>query len=82
LDEVSIGGFFADVMNGDDIGVRPQPGHGLRLALHTLAPLRIQSLGLYDREGNIAVEALVVGKIDALPSAPPEKAQDPVAAGD
>ena len=66
---------LAGVVDGDDVRVLPEPAGDLHLAAHARGarPAREQ------RERDLAVEPLVVGEVDLLGGAAPQRPQDPVA---
>ena len=84
LDEVgllrSVGGdVFADVVDGDDVGVG-EASHGAGLAHDAFAADVVEALGLDEGEGDVAIEECVVGEEDALLAALAEEAEDLIAA--
>ena len=66
VDDVRRGRFFADLEDRDDVRVRAEAAHRLRLAHDALAPDLVEAVGLDQRERDIAVEARVVREEDAL----------------
>jgi hypothetical protein len=79
-DDVWLAVVLADVVDGDDVGVAAELAHGLRLALNAGEAGVVEALGLNDGHGDLAVEALVVGEVDALASAFAEEVFHVVAA--
>ena len=72
---------LADVVDGDDVRVVAEAAHRLGLAPHAHAAGLVEALGLDQREGDVAVEPLVAGQVDALLGALAEEALHLVAAG-
>ena len=72
--------FFANVENGDDVGVVAQATHSLSLVAHAGQPGLVQPFCLDDSDGHVAVEAVVVGEVDALAAALAKEALHLVAA--
>ena len=81
-DDVRRAALLADVEDRDDVGVRAEAAHRLRLARDALAPDVVEAVGLDQRERDVAVEQLVVREEDALLAALAEEAAHGVAAGD
>ena len=68
---------FADIEDGDNVLVRSQPAHRLRLADHSLPARRVESFGLDQRKSDIAVEHGVVREEHPLlPALAEETAND------
>ena len=82
LDHVHVALVLADVVDGDDVGVGAESGHGLGLALDALAVHRVQAFAADDGEGDLAIEAFIVGQEDAFAPALAEEPFDAVATGD
>jgi len=72
--------FLAEVEDGDDVGMGAEAAHGLRLPGDALAGGVVEAVGLYQGEGDVAVQRGVVGEVDALLAALAEEALDGVAA--
>jgi len=72
--------FFAEVEDGDDVGVGAEAAHGLGLAGDAVASGVVQAVGLNQGEGDVAVEEGVVGEEDAFFAALAEEALDGVTA--
>ena len=72
---------LADVEDRDEVGVRAEAAHRLRLARDALAPHVVEAVGLDQRERDVAVEQLVVREEDALLPALAEEPAHVVAAG-
>ena len=72
---------FADVEDGDDVGVVTEAGHGLGFAAYALQAQEVEAVGLDHGEGDVAVEAGVVGQVDALAPALAQERAHFVAAG-
>ena len=71
---------LAEVEDADDVRVRTEATHRLRLAGDALAAYVIEALRLDEGERHVAVEELIVGEVDALLAAFAEELADPVAA--
>ncbi len=69
--------YFED---SDDVGMRAEAAHGLRLPLDAGTAGVVQALGLDQGEGDVAVQLGVVGQVDLLLAALAEEAGDFVAA--
>ena len=72
-------GVLADVVDTDDVLVG-EPPHRLRFTHDPFAADFVESVGLDERERDVAVEQHVVGKEDALLAALTEEALDLIAA--
>ena len=81
VDDVGRAAFFADLEDRDDVRVRAEAAHRLRLAHDALAPDIVEAVRLDQREGDVAVEARVVREEDALLAALAEEPTHLVAAG-
>ena len=77
-----IAAFLTDVVDRDEVGMWPQPGHRLRLAHDSFAGQLVQAVRSDLGEGHVAVEGRVVGQEDPFPPAFAEEPFDSVAAGD
>ncbi len=62
-DDVRRATFVTSVEDRNDVRVRAEASHRLRLARHALAPDVVEAVGLNEREGDIAVEPLVMREI-------------------
>ena len=71
---------FVSVEDRDDVRVRPQASHRLRLTRDALPPNVVEPLGLDERERNTNVERRVVGEVDTLLATLAEEALHDVAA--
>jgi hypothetical protein len=58
--------FLAQVEDADGVGVRAEAAHGLALALDALATRIVESFGLNEGKGHVAVELGVVGQVHSL----------------
>ena len=65
-DHVGLTLVLAQVEDGHDVGVGAQPSHGLGLAGDARPGGLIQTLGVDQRKGDLAVEEGVVGQVDLL----------------
>ena len=57
---------FAQVEDGDYVGVGTQPAHGLGFPLYAFTRGVIKTLSLYQSEGNFPVQQRVLGQVDFL----------------
>ena len=55
---------FSQVEDGDDVGMRAEPAHGLRLAGYTGTGDFVQALRLDEGESHIPVKQLVMCQLD------------------
>lgn len=78
--EIGLAALLTDVVNGDDVLVVAQLTHRLGLTANPGLPLRIEAIGLDERERHIPVELGVVREEDAFLTALPEETNDPIAA--
>src|SRR5262249_7193483 len=69
-----------DVVDRDDVRVVAKASHGEPLAAHARGALLVEVRRLDEREGDLAVEADVVGEVDALPTALADETAQLVAA--
>ncbi len=65
----------SQVEHRDDVGVGAQSAHGLGLPVDTGHPYDVQTLGLYQGEGYVPVQQVVVGQVHHLLAA---LAQEPL----
>ena len=68
------------VEHGDDVGVRAEAAHSLRLPLDSGTAGGVEAFGLDQGEGDLAVQQGIVGQIDLLLAALAQEPLDLVAA--
>jgi hypothetical protein len=79
-DDVGLPARVPEVEHRDDVGMGPEAPHSLGLAPDALPTDFVETLGLDERKGDVAVEQRVVGEIDLLLAALAEEALDLIAA--
>ena len=79
-DQIGLTMFFADVVDGHDVGVVAQPAHGLGFAADAGLALGIQAVGFDQRERHIPIQLGIVTEVDPLLPAFAEETDHAIAA--
>ena len=70
----------ADVVDGDDVGMIAEEGHGLRFAPDAHQSGLVEALGLHGGQRHVAVQGRVIGGVDPFASTLAEESPNQIAA--